>query len=67
VGAENSGSTSRRRFNVPIMTAGFSLIVVLIAAMDASTKAGYFTVDRQPLIDVQKLINEENRSVIHVR
>jgi hypothetical protein len=67
VGSENSGSKSRRRFNVPIMTAGFALIVMLIAAMDASTKRGHFTVDRQPLLDVQRMINEENRTIIPVR
>ena len=66
VGSEVSSHTSRRRFNVPIMTAGFSLIVVLIAAMDASTKEGHFTVNRQPLIDVHKMIHEQNAMVFDV-
>ena len=67
VGSEASSNTKRRRFNVPIMTAAFSLVVVLIAAMDASTKEGQFTVSRQPLIDVQKMIHEENSTMFKVR
>jgi hypothetical protein len=58
VGSEIGSGKMRRSLNVPIMTAAFALIVTLIAAMDASHKAGQFTVSQQPLIDVQKMINE---------
>jgi hypothetical protein len=58
VGSEIGSGKMRKSLNVPIMTAAFALIVTLIAAMDASHKAGQFTVSQQPLIDVQKMINE---------
>ena len=60
VGSEVSANRGRRFFNVPIMTAGFALIVVLIASMDAATKQGQFTVNRQALIDIQKMIHQQN-------
>ena len=60
VGSEVSHHKGRRRFNVPLMTAGFALIVMLIAAMDNATRQGQFTVNRQALIDVQKMIHEGN-------
>jgi hypothetical protein len=58
-GLEISSFKLRRNINVPIMTAAFALIVVLISSMDASTKPGHFTVSQQPLIDVQHMIKEE--------
>jgi hypothetical protein len=58
VGSEINAVKMRKSLNVPIMTAAFALIVTLIAAMDASHKAGQFTVSQQPLIDVQKMISE---------
>jgi hypothetical protein len=58
VGTEIGTVKMRKSLNVPIMTAAFSLIVTLIAAMDASHKTGQFTVSQQPLIDVQKMIQE---------
>jgi hypothetical protein len=58
VGLEISSYKTRRSLNVPIMTAAFSLIVVLIAAMDASRKKGHFTVTQQPLVEVQQMIRE---------
>jgi len=63
VGLEVSSYKTRRSINVPIMTAAFSLIVVLIATMDASRKKGDFTVSQQPLIEVQQMIRE-NQSVL---
>ena len=58
-GLEISAFQYRKNLNVPIMTAAFALIVVLISAMDASTKPGHFSVSQQPLMDVQKMIKEE--------
>ena len=60
VGAEVSKNKGRRHFNVPIMAAAFALIVMLIASMDETTREGQFTVKRQALLDVQKMIHEEN-------
>ena len=58
VGLEVSSYKTRRSLNVPIMTAAFSLIVVLIATMDASRKKGHFTVSQEPLIEIQQMIRE---------
>ena len=58
VGLEISSYKTRRSLNVPIMTAAFSLIVVLIAAMDASRKKGHFTVTQQPLVEIQQMMRE---------
>lgn len=58
VGLEISSYKTRRSLNVPIMTAAFSLIVVLIAAMDASRKKGHFTVTQQPLIETRQMMKE---------
>ena len=41
-GLETNNFKLRRNLNVPIMTASFALIVVLISAMDASTRSGRF-------------------------
>ena len=60
VGLEVSSYKNRRSLNVPIMTAAFSLIVVLIAAMDASHKKGQFTLSQQPLIEVQQMMRENH-------
>lgn len=60
VGLEVSSYKIRRSLNVPIMTSAFALIVVLIAAMDASTRKGHFTVSQQPLIDVQQMIRNDH-------
>ena len=59
VGLENSSFKLRRNLNVPILTAAFALVVVLISAMDKSTKAGQFTLNQQPLIDVQQMIKND--------
>jgi hypothetical protein len=58
VGSEIGSSKGRRTLNVPIMTAAFALIVVLIVEMDSSDKIGRFSVNQQALIDVQKMIKE---------
>ena len=59
VGLENSSFKLVRNLNILIMTAAFGLIVTLISAMDASTRPGHFTVNQQPLIDVQQMIKED--------
>lgn len=59
VGTEIGSFKLRRSLNVPIMTAAFATIVTLIAAMDASSRRGHFTVSQQALIDVQKMIRED--------
>ena len=59
VGLENSSFKLIRNLNIPIMTAAFALIVTLISAMDNSTKAGHFSVNQQPLVDVQQMIKED--------
>jgi hypothetical protein len=58
-GLEFSSFQVRRNLNVIITTAAFSMIVVLISAMDASYKPGQFTVNQQPLIDVQQMIKND--------
>jgi hypothetical protein len=63
VGLEVSSYKNRRSLNVPIMTAAFSLIVVLIAAMDASRKKGHFTVSQEPLIEIQEMIRENQSNL----
>ena len=62
VGSEIGSSKGRRTINVPIMTAAFALIVVLIVEMDASDKIGRFSVNQQALIDVQKMIRDDMSS-----
>src|SRR5215217_5434025 len=64
-GLEINSFTLRKNLNVPIMTAGFALIVVLISAMDASTKPGHFSVSQQPLADVQEMIKVELSQKVH--
>jgi len=64
-GLEINSFKLRRNLNVPIMTAGFALIVVLISAMDASTKPGHFSVSQQPLTDVQEMIKAELSQQVH--
>ena len=59
VGLENSSFKLRRNLNVPIMTAAFALVVVLICGMDRSTRKGQFTLNQQPLIDVQQMIKKD--------
>jgi hypothetical protein len=63
VGLENSSFKLIRNLNIPIMAAAFALIVTLISAMDNSTRAGDFSVNQQPLIDVQQMINEDLRTM----
>jgi hypothetical protein len=62
VGLENSSFKLIRNLNIPIMAAAFALIVTLISAMDNSTRAGHFSVNQQPLIDVQQMIKEDLRT-----
>lgn len=59
VGAEMGSNKSRRTLNLPIMTAAFAIIVVLIAEMDSTTRINQFKVSQQPLIDVQQMIKSE--------
>ena len=59
VGLENSSFKLIRNLNIPIMAAAFALIVTLISAMDDSTRPGHFSVNQQPLLDVQKMIKED--------
>ena len=63
VGLEIISYRTRRSLNVFIMTSAFSLIVVLIAAMDASRKKGHFTVSQEPLIEVQEMIRENQSNL----
>jgi hypothetical protein len=63
VGLEVSSYKTRRSLNVPIMTAAFSLIVVLIATMDASRRKGHFTVSHEPLIRIQQMMRENQSSL----
>jgi len=63
VGLEVSSYKTRRSLNVPIMTAAFSLIVVLIANMDASRRKGQFTVSHEPLIRIQQMM-KDNQSLL---
>ena len=58
VGTESSNPKTRRIYYVPIMCASIALVVALIADMDASNRIGRFGANQQPLIDVQKMINQ---------
>jgi len=59
VGYEISDHKRRRILNTPIMTTAFALIVTLIADMDSAAYSRNFKVNRQPLIDVQKMMQEK--------
>lgn len=59
VGLESNSFKILRNLNIPIATAAFALIIALISAMDSSTKPGHFTVNQQPLIDVQEMIRQD--------
>ena len=60
VGYEISGFKRRRILNTPIMATAFALIVTLIADMDSAAYSRNFKVNRQPLIDVQKMMQDES-------
>jgi hypothetical protein len=49
----------RKNIKLAIVTATFSLIVVLISAIDASTKPGGLTLSQKPMIDVQQMIKND--------
>jgi hypothetical protein len=59
VGAGYNARKDHRNTRLYIITASFSIIVLLIAEMDSLTKATSFRVSQQPLKDVQDLIKED--------
>lgn len=57
-GLEIGPVISRKNMKLAIVTAAFSLIVVLISAMDASSKPGGLTLSQQPMIEVQQMMKK---------
>ena len=60
VGYEISDYKRRRILNTPIMATAFALIVTLIADMDSAAYSRNFKVNRQPLIDIQKMMQDKS-------
>jgi hypothetical protein len=48
----------RRIFFTPLMSSAVALVIVLIADMDASVDANRFKVSQQPLLEVQKMMQQ---------
>lgn len=60
VGYETGSYSFRRTFVTPIMASAFALIIALIANMDSTTGRQHFRVSQQPLVDVQKMVNQQS-------
>jgi hypothetical protein len=63
IGAGYSTPRSHRSVNLYITAIAFSMIVVLIAEMDTPAKMGRFTVNQQPLREVQQIIKNDSEQL----
>jgi hypothetical protein len=59
VGSEIGSPKGKRTISVPVMTAAFALIVVLIADMDTTDKPGRFSINQKAMVDVQNMIKKD--------
>jgi hypothetical protein len=59
LGSEMSIHRIRGSFHMPILAAAFALVVALIGNMDSTTQTSRFMANQQPLVDIQRMIQQE--------